>query len=199
MNHLFEIGNWELEVMRVYNRGMDNLKPSNQMLHSFNIKPAYRFETQAPNEDVVLVLRAHPITQVPWVINSFILLVALVFLNFFFPNFLTFSQIVFANFFAAAFIFAYVWFNFLSWYFNVGVVTNKRIVDIDFHAVIYKEISEALLSKVEDVTDKSAGFFASVFNYGTVYVQTAGSEVNIEFENVPKPADVVKIINQLVT
>ena len=177
---------------------MNNLQTSHSVLHAFCVKPGYRFETQHANEQVLLVLRAHPITQLPWIINSFILLIILIFLNFLFLNFLTPSQTIFANFFGLAFVFAYIWFNFLSWFFNVGIITNERIIDIDFHAVIYKEVTETQLSKVEDVTAKSAGFFASIFNFGTVFVQTAGTEVNIEFINVPKPSEVTKIINDLV-
>ncbi len=177
---------------------MHNLKPSHSILHSFCVKPGYRFETQHLTEQVILVLRAHPITQLPWIFNSIFLLIILFFLNFLFLNFLSTSQTLFANIFGLAVIFAYIWFNFLSWFFNVGIITNERIIDIDFHTVIYKEVTETQLAKVEDVTAKSGGFFASIFNYGTVFVQTAGAEVNIEFINVPKPSEVTKIINSLV-
>ena len=177
---------------------MHNLKPSHSFLHSFCVKPAYKFETQHISEQVILVLRAHPITQLPWIINSLVLITVLFFLNFLFLNFLSTSQTVFVNIFGFAFIFAYIWFNFLSWFFNVGIITNERIIDIDFHMVIYKEVTETQLSKIEDVTAKSGGFFASVFNYGNIFVQTAGTEVNIEFHNVPKPSEVTKIINSLV-
>lgn len=177
---------------------MNNLKPSHNILHSFCIKPGYRFETQHPTEQIILVLRAHPITQIPWIFNSFILSILLILINIVLPNFLTFSQIIFFNLLGLAVIFAYVLFNFLSWFFNVGIITNERIIDVDFHAVIYKEVTETQLGKVEDVTAKSAGFFSSIFNYGNIFVQTAGTEVNIEFPNVPRPAEVTKIINQLV-
>jgi len=170
---------------------MHNLKSSHSLFHSFCIKPNYRFETQHANEQIILVLRAHPITQLPWIINSIVLFVVLIFLNFVFFNFLLPAQTFFANFFGLAFIFAYIWFNFLSWFFNVGIIT-------DFHAVIYKEVTETQLSKVEDVTAKSGGFFASIFNFGNVFVQTAGTEINIEFYNIPKPAEVTKIINSLI-
>ncbi|OGK43419.1 hypothetical protein A3B40_01400 [Candidatus Roizmanbacteria bacterium RIFCSPLOWO2_01_FULL_37_16] len=178
---------------------MSNLQPSHNFLHAFCIKPSYRFETQHPNEQVILVLRAHPITLLPWIFNSLVLLIFLVFINFLFLKFLTPSQTIFANFFGLAFIFAYIWFNFLSWFFNLGIITNERIIDIDFHAVIYKEVTETQLTKVEDVTAKSSGFFASIFNFGNVFVQTAGTEVNIEFINIPKPSEVTKIINELVS
>jgi len=177
---------------------MNSLRPSHSLLHSFCVKPGDRFESQHASEQIILVLRAHPITQLPWVINSFFLLIILFFLNFIFFNFLTLPQTIFANFFGIAITFAYIWFNFLSWFFNVGIITNERIIDIDFHGVIYKEVTETQLGKVEDVTAKSGGFFASVFNYGNVFVQTAGAELNIEFMKVPKPSEVTKIINDLV-
>ncbi|MBI2641630.1 hypothetical protein HYW87_03490 [Candidatus Roizmanbacteria bacterium] len=177
---------------------MDKVKTSHQILHAFCVKPGYRFESQHTREEVILVLRAHPVTQLPWIINSIVFLIVLIILNFFLPSVLNPAQIFFANVFGFAVIFAYIWFNFLGWFFNVGIITNERIIDVDFHSVLYKEVTEAQLGKVEDVTAKSGGFFASVFNYGNVFVQTAGTEVNIEFYNVPKPSEVTKIINQLV-
>ena len=39
---------------------------------------------------------------------------------------------------------------------------------------------------------------ASLFNFGNVFVQTAGNELNIEFTNVPGSSDVVKIINSVI-
>jgi membrane protein YdbS with pleckstrin-like domain len=81
----------------------------------------------------------------------------------------------------------------------VGIVTNKRIIDIDFYGLIYKEITSAKLEKIEDITVKSGGFFASIFNYGNIFIQTAGTEVNIEFFNVPSPNKVRDLINSLTT
>jgi len=176
---------------------MHNLRPSHQLFHSFCIKHNYRFETQHQDEQIILTLRAHPITQLPWILNTLFFFILLILLNFFFFNFLNPSQTFFANFFGLAFIFSYIWFNFLSWFFNVGIVTTERVVDIDFHSVIYKEVTETNLPKVEDVTAKSGGFFASIFNFGNVFVQTAGTEVNIEFPNIPRPAEVTKIINSI--
>jgi len=38
---------------------------------------------------------------------------------------------------------------------------------------------------------------ATVVDYGTVYIQTAGEKTEIEFENVPQPAKVAAILNEL--
>ena len=178
---------------------MDEHATSHKLFHSFCLYPALDFETKDKDEEIVLMVRAHPITQLYWVVNALFLVVISVFVNAtFLPTILTQQQILFLNRMTVVFILAYLWLNFLGYYFNLGIITNRRIVDLDFHAIIYKEFTEARLIKVEDVTSKSGGYFASLFNFGNVFVQTAGSEVNIEFVNIPRPTDVVRMINEVI-
>ena len=54
-----------------------------------------------------------------------------------------------------------------------------------------------MVSKIEDVTYKRSGFFGTMFNYGDVYIQTAGAEPNIEFLSIPKPGEVAQLITKL--
>lgn len=176
---------------------MEDKKQSHRFLHAFCEHPDVHFETQFDGEEVILVLRAHPITQLPWIFNALIFLILLIILNLFLPIFFTSRQIFVIDIFFIVFIFSYVWFNFLNWFFNVGIVTNERVVDVDFHNILYKEVSATRINKVEDITSKSAGYFGSLFNYGDIFVQTAGTEVNIEFHKVPDPASTVKILNNL--
>jgi len=99
----------------------------------------------------------------------------------------------------AVFLLSFIWFNLLNWYFNVGIVTNRRVIDIDFYAVLYREITVARLDKIQDITVKSGGYFEGFFNYGTIFIQTAGTEANIEFADIPRPAEVVQMIEKLLT
>lgn len=177
---------------------MDKIKEAHHLFHAFCLRPKIGFEGQHSKEEVVLVLRAHPITQIYWIINGFILLMIFILLNFILPGVLGINQILFFDIFGLVVVFGYLWFNFLSWFFNVGIVSNHRIIDIDFHSVLYKEVTIAILGKVEDVSSKAGGFFSAIFDYGNVFVQTAGTEANIEFMNTPKPSQVAKIINQLI-
>lgn len=176
---------------------MDTTKTSHNFLHTFCIRPALRFATQSDNEEVILVVRAHPFTQIYWLINSIGLLVLLFLLDYFFSMFLNPLQVLFTFVFSILIVSAYIWLNILIWFFNVGIITNERVIDIDFHAVIYKEITEARLDKIQDVTEKAGGFFESYFDYGNLFIQTAGGEQNIEFNNIPHPPTVVKIIHEL--
>ncbi len=175
----------------------DNTKTYHELFHSYCSYPDIHFETQHRSEKVILVLRAHPITQISWLINSLIFFIFLIFLNFIPLSFFSLSQIIFINIFGTFIILSYLWFNFLSWFFNVGIVTSERIIDIDFHMILYKEVTASRLDRIEDITSKSGGYLASFFDYGNVFVQTAGTEANIEFFNIPHPSRVVQIINGL--
>ncbi|OGK63072.1 hypothetical protein A2334_00345 [Candidatus Roizmanbacteria bacterium RIFOXYB2_FULL_38_10] len=177
---------------------MNDLKTSHKLFHSFCIRPTTRFDSQSKTEEVLLVIRAHPIILIPTFINSLALFFILFFLNFFLPSFLTITQILFINLMFLVFLGNYLWFGFLNWYFNVGIITNERVVDVDYSVVLYKEITYTLLSHVQDVTAKSGGFLESLFNFGNLFVQTAGTETNTEFLNIPHPSGVAKIINTLI-
>jgi DNA integrity scanning protein DisA with diadenylate cyclase activity len=71
------------------------------------------------------------------------------------------------------------------------------VVDIDFIHLLYKEFSEARLNKIQDITYKTGGILATLFNYGNVLIQTAGELPNFEFELVPHPDQVVQIIGEI--
>ena len=95
------------------------------------------------------------------------------------------------------FTLSYALFNFINWYYNVGIITNKRVIDVDFFSIFYKEITVARLGNIQDITTKSGGYIQAFFDYGTIFIQTAGTDANVEFINVPMPSQIVQTINNL--
>lgn len=174
-----------------------NKKSKSEILFSYCLYPNINFPSKENDEQVIMVIRAHPITQIFWILNGFIFFVILLILNFLLPKFFNYYQIFFLNLLFLGIILSYWWFNFLNWFFNVGIVTNKKIVDIDFYGVLYKEVTVVGLDKIEDITSKTGGYIQSLFNFGNVFIQTAGTEVNVEFINIPRPSDVAALINDL--
>ena len=157
-----------------------------------------RFETQQEDEQVLLLLRRHLITNVPWIITALFLVAAPLVLP-------AFPIIAFlpTNFQIVAVIiwylvtFAFIMESFLIWFFNVSIVTNKRVVDIDFVNLLYKEVSDAEIEKIEDVTYKVGGGIRTILDYGDVWVQTASEVPNFDFLAVPRPDEVVKLLQEL--
>ena len=89
---------------------------------------------------------------------------------------------------------AYAMESFFSWFFNVYIVTNMRIIDIDFYNLIYKQVSDTNLGNVQDLTYNMGGVVRTIFNYGDVFIQTAAEVTEFEFLAVPHPDKVVKVI-----
>lgn len=173
--------------------------------HTHNPLAAYsycpdkvRFETQDTEEKIILFLRRHPITNLPWILLTIILSFApLVLSSFPLLSFLPANFQFVALLFWYLIVVAYVLESALTWFFNVYIVTDERIVDVDFLNLIYREITETKIDKIQDITHNIGGVVRTVFNYGDVLIQTAGTAQNIEFEAVPEPAEVTRIIQEL--
>ncbi|GIW64279.1 MAG: hypothetical protein KatS3mg092_0212 [Patescibacteria group bacterium] len=177
----------------------NNIKRESRLFFSYQINPDIKFETYEEGERVILLMRAHPFTQLGWIMNTIILIILTIFINFFLPQFLSLNKIFVFNCFAIVFIASFAFYYFLHWYFNVGILTNKRLVDIDFSGILYREITTARINNIEDITIKGSGFFGSLFDYGSIYIQTAGMENYIEFNDVPYPSKIVDQINKLLS
>ncbi len=174
-----------------------NLEQGSSFLGSLQPRPSVRFDVQHRDEEVLLLIRKHPVTQIPWLLNAIGIVLIVIILNFVVSTILNVTEILFLNVFGFVLVYFYVWINFLKWYFNVGLVTNERVLDIDFKNVLYKEENIARLENVEQMSSKKIGYIGSIFNYGDVHVETAGAEVNIEFLRVPNPSAIVKFITDL--
>jgi membrane protein YdbS with pleckstrin-like domain len=89
---------------------------------------------------------------------------------------------------------AYVFEKFLHWWYSVFIVTNERIVDIDFVNLVYRVVSYANLNHIEEPTMVTGGFIRSMFQIGNVFVTTASEKPSVEAIDVPYPQKVVDIL-----
>lgn len=194
---------------------MPDLFVSSRMRHHTRKVPARLFSTfvehptgvhfrgQHGGEEIVLLLRKHWVTNIPWILISFFLLTVplfgIPFINItdLIPVQIPLNFILVGYLFWYLATFGYILLNFLFWFYNVNIVTTERIVDVDFIYLLYNEISSTVIEKVEDVTYKRAGLISSLFDFGNVFVQTAGTIPNIEFLSVPRPSAVSRIITGL--
>lgn len=165
------------------------------MLNSFIEKPKnLSFESQESGEILYFLLRRHPITNIGWIISAILMLFLPVF-------FIIVVEALGLNTFiivdaGTQAIFLVLWYlltmfftfeSFLNWYFNVYIITNKRLIDVDFKGLWYKRISETALSQIEDATYATSKFLHVLFDYGDIFVQTSAEKNEFEFHSVPKP------------
>jgi hypothetical protein len=176
-----------------------NEKPTRNPLSAYMVKPKVHFETQERREKIILLLRRHWVTNLGWALIALTLVVMPVFWAIvpafdFFPTRFQIMILVMWYLMVIAFIFE----HFLSWYYNVYIITDERIVDVDFYSLLYKEISETKIENIQDFTFIMGGVLRSMLNYGTVFIQTAGEKRQFDFEDVPHPDLVAKILNELI-
>ena len=176
---------------------LDNLQQDNN--DSFMSFPKnLTFYGKEKDENVVLIVRSHWIIYVPCIgIALSILLIPIL------------IQIVISGlaqstpFFLALFLscltisFSIIVYAYVRWFYNVNIITDRRVIDLDFTTVVSHSLAEARLEKIEDVSHKQLGALGSIFDVGTVYVQTAGATAEIEFDNIPRPREVQDILYDL--
>lgn len=184
-----------------------NSSTQNGKLHLFSSfcrnPKGVSFQNQEADEEVILFVRKDLITNFPWIFFSAVITLAPVFIlplakffnmNFFInPRFLIFSIL-----FYYLFVITYIFVNFITWYFNISIVTPIRIVDVDLSGLVYKNVSATKIDLVQDVSYSQIGVIRNFFNYGDVLVQTAGTTENFEFVAVPQPDSVVHAIEDLI-
>lgn len=175
-------------------------RPSTKMWAAYLPKPVgFKFDSQEKSEHVLLVLRQHPFTQIKKIIIGIVmfflpLLISLVGAFGFLPGSYQLAFLIMWWIMTFGLFFSI----FLTWFFSVYIITDERLIDVDFLSLIYKDVSSAKLDKIEDISAVTGGAVQSMFDYGTVSIQTAGSKVTIDFEDVPHPSRVTKLLNELI-
>ena len=156
------------------------------------------FEIKDKEEKIELLLRMHPITNLKWILISLIMFLSpLLIRQFPILDFLpkNYEFIVCLGWYLITI--SYILESFLTWYFNVYIITDERIIDVDFYNLIYKDVSEAEIEKIQDVSYRMGGVIRTLFNFGDVFIQTAAEKPNFEFLAVPKPDKVAKLLQEL--
>lgn len=185
---------------------MEKEKPDQKSsFASYVEKPAdVRFADQERDEEVLLMLRAHPITNVPWILILLLLLLAPLVL----PQILEGTNLdptalpertqILLLLSWYLFSFGYGILSFLSWYFNIHLITNRRVVDLDYYGFLFYRLSEAPLYQIQDITYQVGGLFSVIFNFGDLYIQTAAEKREFDFLKIPNPAKVHDLLTDLV-
>lgn len=147
------------------------------------------------SEVILRVVRRYPLSDTP----SILLAIVFILLPFFFL-FLLFRQgpwgvLVF-------FIFFMVGVGFsgrkaILWWLDAFLITNHRIIDFDRKGLFDQTVSETTYEKIQDVSFRKKGILATIFRYGTVVIQTAGTNNELEIKNVLYPEKIQELITEI--
>lgn len=158
------------------------------------------FHGQDDKEDIILLVRKHPAVLIPKAILFLFILFSPLFL---FP---ILNSVLGGNNIALWLGFSILMFvvaitvavdTYFKWFYTVNIITDERVLDVDFNNILYHQFVDAQLERIEEVSHKPAGVFSSIFDYGDVYIQTAGAKPEIIFNSVPRPRDVHDTLSDL--
>ena len=164
----------------------------------------YHFKGQKNGERVLKILHRH------WfnILSHFFIIFLMIFLllvsyfatAFYFDDF-TQPIIVSLTSFIRSLFFVFLWFLFfviwIDYYFDVWIVTNERIINIEQKGLFTRVVSELELEKIQDVTTDVRGIIPTFLNYGHLLIQTAAEKERFKFRNVPDPYAVKDLIMKL--
>lgn len=92
-------------------------------------------------------------------------------------------------------LWALFWQFWTTYYMDIWVVTNKRIIDIDYQRLFDRNISIIRLDRVQDIATHVQGVMGTLFRYGSVIVQSAGSEKEFIIDQIANPEALRDVIS----
>lgn len=146
----------------------------------------------APNETVLLSVRRHWYVFV-WPSSGLVFLLifpalALIFAPLSSLYFFTSFEIrVLLNFLFALYLLALLSSALVTWasfYLDVWIITDRRIIDIEQHGLFHREISEIAMERIQNVTIEFPGVIPTLLKFGNIKIETA-SEGLFMISDVP--------------
>ena len=162
------------------------------------------FPGKEKDEKVILVLRRHWIILARHLLvvifNFLIPIIAFSLLFYFLPNIEEFVFYPIIILFVSLY-YLFSWLIFLikwvEYYYDVWIVTDRRLIDVEQKSLFNRVVSELRLNKIQDVTVEVKGIIPSIFRFGNIYVQTAAAIQRFSFEQISHPQKIKNIILKL--
>ena len=88
----------------------------------------------------------------------------------------------------------FIWYRYQN---DMWIITNQRLIDSKKLHWFDHQMASTDLINVEDMSVDRSGFLPTIFNYGNVNCETAGSSNRFILYGIPDPARVMAIVDEL--
>lgn len=161
----------------------------------------FQFPGQLPGEQVVQVIRKHPVVYVK-IVFAFLMVTILPILIVFRLWFDAYSTATNPNGTLVVILGASVYFLYgmlfavIAWVndaFDIFIVTDQRLIDITQTSLLHRSVSSTPLEKIQDATGRVHGFLPTILVYGDLEIQTAAGDASKFFiDRIPDPDSVAR-------
>jgi hypothetical protein len=160
------------------------------------------FEGQETGEKVVMILRKH-IFVVFLALSGFFIACLVPILAFvIFYSYIVKGGYLGLFLFSSSLWYMLFWiaiFHFLTIYtLNVVIITDRRVIHRNQRGFFNQKVSELHAYRIQDVSTHTHGIIETVLRFGDVVVQTAASEKQFTFHQLPNPEKIKDTIMQMV-
>lgn len=147
------------------------------------------------NESIVKIVRQYPLAHIFSILATLILISGPFFFLFLLFSWGLIGIVIFLFILLLGIIYGIR--EFILWYFNAFIITNQRVIDIDQRGLFDRIVSEAPYSQIQDISYRIKGIFKTIFHYGNIQIQTAGTTVKLELQNIYQPEKIQELITHL--
>ena len=88
----------------------------------------------------------------------------------------------------------FILYTFFDHYLDIWMITEHELVHSEQATLFNRTTAKQELARIQDVEVQVSGLLPTLFDYGNIYVQTAGTQERITFEQVPHPHKVADSI-----
>ena len=162
-------------------------------------------------EKIIKVVRRHYFVTLPFVTLMVFVAVSPIFvIQFLLSDFLQLGEgfkTALSNFVSNWKVFGYsIWLLilwvlfFIEWtdyYLDVWILTDRRIVDVEQKGFFNRDVTSLSYHKIQDITVETRGVIETLFKFGTLHVQTAGSSREIVIRDAHNPEEARVLMLQL--
>ncbi len=82
----------------------------------------------------------------------------------------------------------------LTYYLDILIVTNERLIHIEQRGVFHRTIAETRLSRIQDITIRVGGVFPTFLHYGDIKIRSAAEVPEFDFLQVRYPEKLKEVI-----
>jgi len=144
------------------------------------------------NEELIAVVKQHPLVFLKPGLIAVVLLSLPFFLMFLLFKWETFGLIIFFIMLVVGIIAIIKLIVIFSY--NAFLITNQRVILFKQVGLFERSVSETDYGKIQDISYRIKGLGQTLFRYGSIRLQIMGSESPIIVSKIPKPREVQQLI-----
>jgi hypothetical protein len=151
------------------------------------------------NEQIVKVFHHHPTARLFRSLGILFACLPFFFVAWFFRDVLSPVQMVTLYIILGLFTFLVLLYDSILYYLDRLIITNQRILYVDWNGAFSNTEHEAELVDIQDIETIEKGFFAifPIFDFGDFTLETASTHTTIRFPNAPDPEGIKHFIYHL--